>query len=249
MTCFVAILPYKITRTFKISAALKSFWKQRRERFVSRSSSSSDCMAAVQNEDAGDIRTTSVPSQSWWDHQHHYCCASAPVSFTCLVHQDSKLWECAIFSTEGGRSQCQTLSDNIHIHSHIHTHIPGLTLALNFAEGQVPSVSNLLNKLYQNCQVGYFSPFSETKLLGWENIAYSLSGWKKRWDFTISHWIKISEVISYLKYLISVVLQHHISMGKWPLLATSKQTITKHCPQAFVSIIVWTVIINAVGPF
>lgn len=105
----------------------------------------------------------------------HNCCASASVSFTYLVHQDSKLWERAMFSSEGGRSQCQTLSDNIHIHSHIHTHIHGLILTLNFAEGQVPSVSNLLNKLFQNCQVGYFSPFSKTKLLGWENTEYSLS--------------------------------------------------------------------------
>lgn len=52
------------------------------------------------------------------------------------------------------------VSDNIHIHSHSHMHICGLILTLNFAEEQVPSVSNLLNKLFQNCQVGYFSPLS-----------------------------------------------------------------------------------------
>lgn len=53
-----------------------------------------------------------------------------------------------------------TLSDNTGIHARIHMHRRGLILSLNFAEGQVPTVSNLLNKLFQNCQVGYFSPLS-----------------------------------------------------------------------------------------
>lgn len=51
-----------------------------------------------------------------------------------------------------------TTSDNTGIHCHVHMHRRGLILSLNFAEGQVPTVSNLLNKLFQNCQVGYFSP-------------------------------------------------------------------------------------------
>lgn len=55
-----------------------------------------------------------------------------------------------------------SISDNIHVHSHIHMHIRGLFLSLNFAE-QVPSVSNLLSKSFQNCQVGYFSPLSLNK--------------------------------------------------------------------------------------
>lgn len=53
-----------------------------------------------------------------------------------------------------------TVSDNIYTKSHIHMYICGLTLPLSFIEAQIPSVSNLLNKLFQNCQVGYFSPLS-----------------------------------------------------------------------------------------
>lgn len=55
------------------------------------------------------------------------------------------------------------VSGNIYIHSHIHTYICGLTLPLNFTDAQVPSVSNLLNKLFQNCRVGYFSPLSPNR--------------------------------------------------------------------------------------
>lgn len=88
-----------------------------------------------------------------------------------------------------------TITDYIHVHPRIHMHIHSLILSLNFAEEQVPSVSNLLNKLIQNCQVGYFSPpFSESKLLGWENELY------RKLSFYIQLRKKISVFLIELKF-------------------------------------------------
>lgn len=48
----------------------------------------------------------------------------------------------------------------------------GLILSLNFTEEQVPSFSNLLNKLFQNCQVGYFSPLALNQIYLGERMNY-----------------------------------------------------------------------------
>lgn len=74
-----------------------------------------------------------------------------------------------------------------------------------------------MNKLFQYCQVGYFSPLSlnQNYLDGRMNLYRKLSAFlyltqEKGWDFCISHKIKILELICYLKYFISIVLQQYI---------------------------------------
>lgn len=97
----------------------------------------------------------------------------APPAFLCLLSWDFKHCKHGTFSTEGAEHGVSSISDNIYTHSHVHTYIRGLTLPLNFREAQVPSVSNLLNKLFQNCQVGYFSPLSLSQnYFVWENELY-----------------------------------------------------------------------------
>lgn len=109
------------------------------------------------------------------------------------------------------------------MHSFPYSHAHVAFLSLNFAEGQVPSVSDLLNKLFQYCQVGYFSPLSlnQNYLGGRMNLCRKLSAFlyltqEKGWDFCISHTIKILELICYLKYFISIVLQQYILIVTGP---------------------------------
>lgn len=123
-----------------------------------------------------------------------------------------------------------SISNNIYIHCYIHTNICGLTPPLNFTEAQVPLVSNLLNKLFQNCQVGYFSPLSPNQnyLGGRTNYTENCQSFciwlrERSWNFYISYWIKFFEMICCLKYFISTVLQHYILIGKWSILVTLKQ--------------------------
>lgn len=161
---------------------------------------------------------TNTPAPAW----------AAP-ALLCLI---SEIWNTAnmeCLAQKGLSTMSVALSDNIYTHSYIHMYICGLTLPLNFIEAQVLSVSNLLNKLFQNCQVGYFSPLSLNQNYLGGRVNYtenclSFYIWlrERSWNFHTSYWIKILEVICCLKYFISIVLQHYILIGRLSILVTLK---------------------------